>query len=325
MTGLPWTESTALVKARLAWFNLFGSISGQGAEMGMEAIYTDGLVDEPMGGNDYGPAYQDLVTLENRLFKGILRGFHAWKTPKVLHRIGYSRGEEIRDLTLFGRSGAFQVIPFDEQNAYRRDTASMVGDRKQSLEEAMAFRFMEVMKETPYATFLLHSFGTPVDFSLSHLISSLGYNPIADRSLCVPERQTGNLNTLSVIENLTELDICSLVFKNAKRFDLDEAYSMERARRAFAYPLEKDTAQYFVLVNTKLMAINNRRGIRAAVRQAKEKHPNQPLLIHRMGSKVDFSLAEQLLQEDIWDQDEWVERKEERTPTGVPPIEDLFD
>jgi hypothetical protein len=274
--------------------------------------------------NEYMPSYEDLGSFEEGIGSRGAMEVHAEHFPIALHRMGYFRSYGVRDLTVFGNDGSMRIMPFGP--GYEGNLPGQREDHASCLDVALACRFREAVKETPFAVFLLHRFGERVDFSLERLIPHLKYTSMMaqlEEEIIIQEEdeeQVPNIQLLHILEWASDTDIMFYI-KNGGRVEVnvDDTYQLVKERRAYSYVLEKDPAEYWLFAGGCLAAVNNRRAMRGYVRRMMEARPDWPIFVHRMGSRVDLGLAKVLAAEEgSWD--EWVDRGTDRGEEPMPEL-----
>ena len=242
---------------------------------------------------EYLPAYEDLCSFEQAIGESRLTSF-AQGTPFVLHRMGYFRSYGTRDITAFARDGTIDIV------AYSLDGKGEV-DRKcfkkeHNPDQALIGRFKVVFRETPSALFLLYRPGTKVDFALyTMLFDSMLYKTVKDqlKNVDIPPEQLKNVQLLAFLETMDNNDLLASTPINSST--TSSGVSLETTwRRSFNYRLEDDPAEYWIFANGYFIGFNNSRAIHSYLIELEKKMPGAVVLVHRIGSDLDFGLVDKL-------------------------------
>ncbi len=110
-------------------------------------------------------------------------------------------------------------------------------------------------------------------------------NPSPDRYLLVEEQ----LNDLTIPEG-QQSNIQALIAYEAEYDSRPNGWA-ERASCADCYSMEVDKRAYLLFCNGKFAGSTNLRGMPRIIAQTREWYPDGVMLLHGMGTKVDFDLV----------------------------------
>ncbi len=92
------------------------------------------------------------------------------------------------------------------------------------------------------------------------------------------------------------------------------------------YEHEADRAAYVIFQNGEFQGFNNRRAMARLISICKTNAPEKAVLVHRMGSPIDFDLVNRLDLQAKDDPGSWIQKRDLRVrpPEGEPPIHIKF-
>lgn len=230
--------------------------------------------------------------------KNFIRMFGAeqltGEKPVVLHRFGLFNSYGMTDISFFHTDGNVSCVGLPEPTPLSILNFGKLDSVDATLENAIRRTIRRLLIETPDAYLFLHVFGRAVDLGLADRFIDIapGYELTSEPQV-VPIGQGANIRLLLEIErNFGDSPILSYINR-------------------YKYPFETvDNAAYHLFVNGTHGGFNNRRGMQGMVRRALKQNPGAKIFVHRTGSKIDFNLADELMELDV--REGYVERRHKR-------------
>lgn len=277
--------------ARVVWYDLTTNLSGARFKLPTSAK------EEELDGHSCFPAISDIHSFEYSFAKNLgakQLNVLRQETPVVIHRMGYFGSYGVREMWLISADGTIKAFSTAGQVAVIREGHSSglnsnAGANSTIPLEAAIKRVIDfILRETPDAYLFLHHFGTEAQLGLAgaHIEIMPGYVTVqaSANDLVMHEGQRPNVVAL-MADEMESLNDPTMSYHHA-----------------FWYSKETvDKAIYSLFADGQQIGFNNRRAMRGMIRRVLKQNPGAVLLAHRHGSPLNFDLATELKDIEIFE------------------------
>jgi hypothetical protein len=205
----------------------------------------------------------------------------------ILHATGYYQDRGFRRMVLVPPDGCTENLIRPNSMVPRYTRLHPDGKSSAPMDEIISSAIYLILSEAPSAYLFLHFLGQDVELdAVKRYVRVMPeYQRVSGGILDLSGRgsQLANVNQLIIMED---------------RNLIDPLWSYSSA---YAYRQEVDKAQYFLFGNGKSLGFSNKRAMHGMIERALTTISQDCLLVHRMGSALDFDLIEKVLAIDPTD------------------------
>ena len=228
---------------------------GDGYHLGLAKMVPDG---NEAPSHRLSPALERLYHIETEASaQGGLELLREW-TPYFVHGMGYYRDWGARE-------------------------SCVIGGR--ATEQRLKYFIRGLLREQPDMELFVHCFGEEVDLELVRR-----FIPPADYQDALSQARVRGRVLPAQARNVQ-----ALISTEEKFLGQEESVRLLNMNRyPYWYKKEEDRGAYFVFADWEFFGFNNARAIPGYIREIQKRDSHSLILVHRLGSELDFTLAERL-------------------------------